>query len=431
MKTHKYLIPDPPNPEGYFKICTSVPRNDMYLRQFFGMLAHMGKWVAWEENGEQQAKLAADTWKAANDLTHEAFAAGECDDMAFQLRQSPTIPCQLEQSFDGGENWTLAFDYRVCRLSMPVLISPSTGNDDQRQAVAGGIVQSVMQNIADTMISELNDSEDCEAAISATKDKLTSWGAGGEVDSYLADLCDELSPLTPEEREEYQGECPYLPVKTEMQEHLRNPNWLETLNDWLVEHLEDWNDAIVAGLNAMASVITAGVIMTAFHENEGSGGGGGAGFGGECGEWSHEWTGSALQNEWTHYPAASWVPPTAGNWSGTFTGWLNDTHAYNGGGGSGWLADIGIAFPATRTLTKMEIDVYQSSGVSGYTIFQSGFNLDDSTIVQTNQGNGTYTITRVYTGKAKQAEIAWWHNLYASMAVQGIRLYGLGSDPFE
>lgn len=34
--------------------------------------------------------------------------------MAFQLRQNPLDTCQLEQSWDSGETWSLAFDYSMC-----------------------------------------------------------------------------------------------------------------------------------------------------------------------------------------------------------------------------------------------------------------------------------------------------------------------------
>lgn len=40
----------------------------------------------------------------------------ECENVFnFQLRQNPANSCQLQQSFDGGENWLLAFDYSICQ----------------------------------------------------------------------------------------------------------------------------------------------------------------------------------------------------------------------------------------------------------------------------------------------------------------------------
>lgn len=55
----------------------------------------------------------------------------EGDDM-YLLRQNPANPCQLQQSTDGGVNWSLAFDYELClfqqSLNPPdVRIDPVTG----------------------------------------------------------------------------------------------------------------------------------------------------------------------------------------------------------------------------------------------------------------------------------------------------------------
>jgi hypothetical protein len=89
----KYLIPDNPSPADHFRVCTYIPRDDLYLRQFFTSLAHFGKWVAWEESGLQNAKIAADRWKVANDLTHARFALGECFSVAEE-------PGPLDESAD-------------------------------------------------------------------------------------------------------------------------------------------------------------------------------------------------------------------------------------------------------------------------------------------------------------------------------------------
>lgn len=40
----------------------------------------------------------------------------------FRLQQNPDVPCLLEQSFDGGETWSLAFDYSLCRTSDTITI---------------------------------------------------------------------------------------------------------------------------------------------------------------------------------------------------------------------------------------------------------------------------------------------------------------------
>jgi len=69
-----------------------------------------------------------DTNKPLNGIDHELQAAcmvlalqliagGECAedaDMPYLLRQNTTTPCVLEQSTDGGQTWTIAFDFSLC-----------------------------------------------------------------------------------------------------------------------------------------------------------------------------------------------------------------------------------------------------------------------------------------------------------------------------
>jgi hypothetical protein len=58
-------------------------------------------------------------WQAANNEGYDAiqqilsFMVGE-NCMSFELRQSPTNSCHLEQSTDGGLSWSLVFDYSLC-----------------------------------------------------------------------------------------------------------------------------------------------------------------------------------------------------------------------------------------------------------------------------------------------------------------------------
>lgn len=57
-----------------------------------------------------------------------ALTEGNCtgDNMAFKLRQNPLNACQLQQSFDGGQTWTLAYDYSKC--TTPAVTEQRTDN---------------------------------------------------------------------------------------------------------------------------------------------------------------------------------------------------------------------------------------------------------------------------------------------------------------
>lgn len=71
---------------------------------------------------------------------------GEVDFM-FRLRQNEDIPCHLEQSFDAGETWSLAFDYARCQPQQAALYQTyqagATVVDRLRQQTYDGTPQSI------------------------------------------------------------------------------------------------------------------------------------------------------------------------------------------------------------------------------------------------------------------------------------------------
>lgn len=67
-------------------------------------------------------------------------SCGEVDGM--QLRQNPSNPCQLEQSFDNGASWSLAFDYSLCfRESKGTNITIVNNNMAEAVAFANAIAE--------------------------------------------------------------------------------------------------------------------------------------------------------------------------------------------------------------------------------------------------------------------------------------------------
>jgi len=77
-------------------------------------------------------------WRDANDEGYyaieqilEFMIGSEC--MSFELRQNEENPCILEQSLDGGETWSTAFDYSLC----------------QSQSIATDALQTMIDQLAD------------------------------------------------------------------------------------------------------------------------------------------------------------------------------------------------------------------------------------------------------------------------------------------
>jgi hypothetical protein len=63
----------------------------------------------------------------------------------FRLRQNPDASCLLDQSFDGGETWSLAFDYSLCQTADSVTIQntwneANTWNETNEITYAGDII---------------------------------------------------------------------------------------------------------------------------------------------------------------------------------------------------------------------------------------------------------------------------------------------------
>lgn len=64
----------------------------------------------WSDKFSGSDEEKATAIKVFHDLI-VALTEGNC----MRLRQNPANPCQLQQSWDGGTTWSLAFDYSLCR----------------------------------------------------------------------------------------------------------------------------------------------------------------------------------------------------------------------------------------------------------------------------------------------------------------------------
>lgn len=118
MRMKGFPLPEVINTQGTRDICLTAPDDPVYLAALWGHLWQLGKWFTWEHGtvGDTRAKYAAELWR---ELMYPAYVrhlngegCGEGENL--MLRQNPENPCQLEQSIDGGNTWSLAFDYSLC-----------------------------------------------------------------------------------------------------------------------------------------------------------------------------------------------------------------------------------------------------------------------------------------------------------------------------
>lgn len=70
MQNHPgYIIPEEPQPEGYYCLKVFIPADDLYLYAFSGAFQFFGKWLAWERDNAHRGTLAAQAWREAIQYT--------------------------------------------------------------------------------------------------------------------------------------------------------------------------------------------------------------------------------------------------------------------------------------------------------------------------------------------------------------------------
>lgn len=100
----RYPPRDPPTVGIFDDPVRCYRANEEWAKHIMGAVTGLQAWKAW--TGDE------DELNAAVQSIME-FMVGEICSM-FLLRQSPTSNCLLEQSVDGGDNWTPAFDFSLC-----------------------------------------------------------------------------------------------------------------------------------------------------------------------------------------------------------------------------------------------------------------------------------------------------------------------------
>ncbi len=145
----------PPTP-GIFDSPTRCYKvNQEWAGHLMGAVTALELWKAW---------LGAEDDRNPSVQAVSEFLIGE-DCTVFKLRQNPLDPCQLQQSLDGGDTWTLAFDYSLCAgagstYSATIYIDIAITNIENNQTNyhdAGDVIIIVFPNLEyDTSAEDLN-----------------------------------------------------------------------------------------------------------------------------------------------------------------------------------------------------------------------------------------------------------------------------------
>lgn len=301
----RFPLPDDWEPEGTRCVIVNIPDDPQYLATLTGLL----DLLKWSDNfarddTKEGAATVCRTWQKA--LEAQPLTWGDCEQMI--LRQNPTNPCQLQQSQDGGDTWTLAFDYSLCAdvITVP---APYPGSETGASDAAAASMRNIFEQLCNLV--------DCEASrdsyIATATAYMRTYDAGYANPAALGAIYDAFCALDPTEQDYAKSDCPYQEHKDDMEacasvEGLYD--WLNcaaaTINGWL----DDTSSDLMSALNQAAAALTG----NGWQNTAAGGSGGGAGFGATC-EWCIELTPAfhlgqyfECYNDNVDYCRATWVP---------------------------------------------------------------------------------------------------------------------------
>lgn len=103
-----------------------------------------------------------------------------CEESNFVLRQNPDDPCLLEQSLDGGVNWSLAFDYSLC---LPSASSAEILNTMQLGASGLEALRDLYDDTPESILRGTEDSPNLEDLLCYAIDMMVRSGCQTAADS--------------------------------------------------------------------------------------------------------------------------------------------------------------------------------------------------------------------------------------------------------
>lgn len=134
-------------PVGIFDEPTRCYRiNKQWAAIVMGMVSWLAEIAAWKEAQSEAYEPILEIMK---------FLRGDSC-MNFMLRQNPTDPCLFEQSLDGGETWSLAYDYSLC-ASIGYQAALTIATNTQNIQNAQDTLLPALQNFNDNYAGDISD----------------------------------------------------------------------------------------------------------------------------------------------------------------------------------------------------------------------------------------------------------------------------------
>lgn len=270
----RYELPAIWEPGEDWCVCIRIPGTSDHL----ATLADHLEMLTWSnmyarDDTRRGAAIVARRWQSALNSAPIARCTG-----GLMLRQNPENPCQLEQSLDGGESWTLAFDYSLCTPNLPASSWPS---DEAEADDLLWWLHQLGQYIHDNASVP---AEELKAAVrDRIEDAIGSVGVGAAVDV----LVDTWLGASEAEREAVLDESSWEVLRNEAVCELRaegvypwtsHGTWLDRLSVKIADWLNNASETLAKVLSDVAALI-AGNPELAYRAARDSAVRGGAGFG--------------------------------------------------------------------------------------------------------------------------------------------------------
>ena len=383
-QSNRFPLPENWTIEDFICMVVPVPNDVEYISMLRGLLDTL----TWSRSfklhpTEMAARQVADTWAAA--FASQEITFQECGMPPFLLRQNPSNVCQLQQSVDGGDTWTLAFDYGLCSNAITTP-PPFNDNPDGNYDAAANAVNNIWRELGsmarDHCAGSVNDY--IQEATAYLRQFYANWSSPGILESIYNDVCGMTEP----EYEDFfapENLCDQFTQLSECANVNGAFDLLDCLNELLTNWLDETNTDLMSTLNKAAALLGGNGVQNA----AGFGGaGGGAAFDSciECVIFNYDFTVenggfSGYDPDGLYTPVPSWISGTG--WRTNFVT-SGAFHTYRG-----WIRKNGTFLNVVKLRATYHIDTG-----GGYFAFRR---FDTGTVIADWDGQGEGDYEREFT----------------------------------
>ncbi len=339
-----YLIPDDPEPEGYYCVRFYVPKDSLYLGVFWQSLHFLASPRAWADDSAHTALVAAGVWRDAIQKSQDEDACAEGDCGVNDVRQKPDAPCILQKKDCCDGSWADFADITLCTEAVP----PGTQETSIDQTLdALWATKETIEAIHYLLIN--NNPSQIKyilgymgiAGMNATIDAMAS-----ETEEDRQDAIDDMD-----------WQVPFDAIWCDRTECLLGNYTHPFTQNWtacFLRNFENWCAGAAGYVADWAALLINDIVPKSFMDmvNMFPGGGENFGYSEPVCHWSHLFTWDTSQEGWDNITQPG-TPSECGVFSAP-DGWVSEYYEYPGGWA--WVTAIFIDI-ATTTITKFHVKI--------------------------------------------------------------------------